>query len=612
MATRGVISFKVSKTGTRVDAVFDDTKTTLLQMQQSVMKVGAVISEMIYDFSDHPPGADAGPDQNAARGALVTLDGSRSVYPLMGIKRYEWTQVSGPPVTLSSRTVPKPTFTIPSAAANGSSLVFELKITTNNEKRFTDTTKVSIGSAGGYDGRPIADAGSNLSVDEGSKIVLDGSGSSDPDGGRLTYKWVQKSGVTMVALSDPASVRPTLDVPEVGPAGGSLTFRLTVTNENGGFSSDEITIRILWVPEAGYNKISAQEAKNMIDTRDDLIVVDVREQSEYCESGGHIPCAVNYPWDTGVLEAKYGNLPQEADILVVCDTGDRSAVAAEFLLSKGFTSVYDMGGLNVWQGETATCGQVCDKPPVGGKDEEFTPRGFVARFYRLILGRNPDEAGLAGWTAAIGRGAVTGADLAEGFLSSEEFNRRGTTDEAFLIILYRALMNREPNPEWIDEWAAELASGTPRGEVVEAFISSEEFANLARVYGVAPYTVDPVEAFVSHFYTAALNRTPDAPGLGGWVGALKNGRVSGADLAVSFFLSPEFLNRKLTDEAFLTALYRTLMNREPDPGGLAGWLSEMNRGRSRADVLDGFTGSPEFAGRCAQVGITAEDPPNSI
>ena len=720
MATRGVISFKVSKTGTRVDAVFDDTKTNIMLMYQNVVKTGAQVSEMLYDFSDHPPGADAGPDQTAVRGALVTLDGSGSAYPLMGIQRYEWTQVSGPQATLSSRTVPKPTFTVPATAANGSALVFQLKISTPNNKTFTDTTRVSVGSAAagyktisaaeakrlidsrsdltvldvsaadafcspeghipcsrnlpwdsgvlqsryvefkktafiivtaadvaqsqpaaaflaskGYsavhhledlsgwawdtetcdepcNGQPVADAGQNLSVDEGTRVVLDGSASSDPDGDRLTYKWVQTSGVSLVALSNPASVRPELDAPDVGPAGGSLTFRLTVTDENGGFSSDEVTVKILWVPEPGYNKISAREAKEMIDTRDDVIVVDVREENEYCDKSGHIPCAVNYPWDSGVLEAKSGQLPMDADILVVCSDGNRSAFAAEFLLSKGFVSVHDMGGLNVWPGETATCDKPCNKPPVDGSDGQFTPKGFVSRFYRFCLGRNPDEAGLSGWTAAIERGAVTGVDLARGFLFSEEFNRRNPVDEDFLIVLYRALLNREPISAWIDEWEEKLATGTTRNEIVEEFLASEAFSNMARVYGVAPYSLDPVEAFVSHFYNTALNRAPDASGFAGWVGALRNGWVSGGDLAVSFFFSPEFLNRGLSDEAFLTALYRTMMDREPDAGGLAGWLSEMSRGRSRAAVLEGFITSPEFAGRCARAGVSAVSPGGAV
>lgn len=720
MATRGVISFKVRKTGTVVDAVFDDTKTNIMLMYQSVTKTGAQISELLYDFSDHPPGADAGLDQNAARGALVTLDGSGSSYPLMGIQRYEWTQISGPQATLSSRTVPKPTFTVPAGAANGSVLVFQLKISTPNNKSFTDTTKVTVGSAAagyktisaaeakrlidsrsdltvldvseadafcspeghipcsrnlpwdsgalqsryvefkktafiivtaadvaqsqpaaaflaskGYsvvhhledlsgwawdtescdepcNGQPVADAGRNLSVDEGTRVVLDGSASSDPDGDRLTYKWVQTGGVALVALSDPASVRPELEVPDVGPAGGSLTFRLTVTDVNGGFSSDEVTVKILWVPEPGYNKISAQQAREMIDTRDDVIVVDVREESEYCDRSGHIPCSVNYPWDTGVLEAKFGQLPREAELLVVCDNGNRSAFAAEFLLSRGFAAVYDMGGLNVWPGETATCDQPCDKPPVDGSDDAFTPRGFVSRFYRFCLGRNPDDAGLSGWTAAIERGAVTGVDLARGFLFSEEFNRRNPTDEDFLIVLYRALLNREPIPAWIDDWLTKLDDGTTRQELVEEFLSSEAFANLARVYDVDPYPLDPVEAFVAHFYETALNRAPDASGFAGWVSALRNGRVSGGDLAVSFFFSPEFLNRNLADEAFLTALYRTMMNRDPDAGGLSGWLSEMNRGRSRAAVLEGFITSPEFAGRCARAGVSAVSPGGAV
>ena len=50
----------------------------------------------------------------------------------------------------------------------------------------------------------------------------------------------------------------------------------------------------------------------------ELIIVDVREyEDEFCGLGGHIPCAVNYPWRSGVLEQRYSELPKTADILVV-------------------------------------------------------------------------------------------------------------------------------------------------------------------------------------------------------------------------------------------------------------------------------------------------------
>ena len=49
----------------------------------------------------------------------------------------------------------------------------------------------------------------------------------------------------------------------------------------------------------------------------DLIVVDVREPSEFCGSSGHIPGAVNYPWNSNVLQERYNELPQTVDILVI-------------------------------------------------------------------------------------------------------------------------------------------------------------------------------------------------------------------------------------------------------------------------------------------------------
>lgn len=102
--------------------------------------------------------------------------------------------------------------------------------------------------------------------------------------------------------------------------------------------------------------ITAQEAKNMIDTNPDLIVVDVREESEFCDENGHIAGAVNYPWNSGVFERSYNEVPADEDILLVCGSGYRSSLAAEFLDSKGYTSVFNLvGGMNAWEWQTVSC-----------------------------------------------------------------------------------------------------------------------------------------------------------------------------------------------------------------------------------------------------------------
>ena len=102
--------------------------------------------------------------------------------------------------------------------------------------------------------------------------------------------------------------------------------------------------------------VNSLEAKNMIDSNDQLIVVDVREVSEYCATTGHIPGALNYPLSSGVLQQRYEELPRDGEILVYCHSGYRSNLAAEFLDANGFLYVYDMqGGFLAWEWETTGC-----------------------------------------------------------------------------------------------------------------------------------------------------------------------------------------------------------------------------------------------------------------
>ena len=84
-----------------------------------------------------------------------------------------------------------------------------------------------------------------------------------------------------------------------------------------------------------------QEAK-----KKQLPIVDVRETDEYAR--GHIPGAVNFPLSD--LGSDFTKLDKNTDYYLVCQSGGRSAMAAEFLSDQGFIVTNVMGGTGSWMG----------------------------------------------------------------------------------------------------------------------------------------------------------------------------------------------------------------------------------------------------------------------
>lgn len=95
---------------------------------------------------------------------------------------------------------------------------------------------------------PQAIAGANKSVLESGSVILDARRSSDEDGDRLSYQWVQTAGPEVV-LSNPHSPTPSFIAPVVDAA-TALTFELLVTDAKGDISTDHLTITVADQPSA--------------------------------------------------------------------------------------------------------------------------------------------------------------------------------------------------------------------------------------------------------------------------------------------------------------------------------------------------------------------------
>ena len=106
--------------------------------------------------------------------------------------------------------------------------------------------------------------------------------------------------------------------------------------------------------EAVYMNITAEEAKKIMDTEPEYVILDVRTEEEFAQ--GHIPGAILIP-DYEIREEAESSLPDnDALILVYCRSGRRSKNAAETLAELGYTNIREFGGILDWPYETVTEG----------------------------------------------------------------------------------------------------------------------------------------------------------------------------------------------------------------------------------------------------------------
>lgn len=95
-----------------------------------------------------------------------------------------------------------------------------------------------------------------------------------------------------------------------------------------------------------YEQISSEEAKVIMDTEKEYIIIDARTGSEFAE--GHIEGAILIP-EYEIAERAEKELPnKDALILVYCRSGRRSKIASEELVKLGYTNVKEFGGIIDW------------------------------------------------------------------------------------------------------------------------------------------------------------------------------------------------------------------------------------------------------------------------
>ena len=91
-----------------------------------------------------------------------------------------------------------------------------------------------------------------------------------------------------------------------------------------------------------------------LDARDDVVLIDVREQDEW--DAGHIAGATLIP--SSQLQSRWQEIPTDKTVIVYCRSGNRSNVATDFLKQQGLTNVHNMtGGVIAWEAAVLTLEQ---------------------------------------------------------------------------------------------------------------------------------------------------------------------------------------------------------------------------------------------------------------
>lgn len=170
---------------------------------------------------------------------LVTLVGE-GVDPDNDTLVFQWVQIDGEPVTLSSYNVAEPTFMAPDVV-NGQIkvLTFTLTVTDPFGASSSDTVEVVVNPV---NHPPMVDAGKDQVTFKNINVLTLVSSALDPDGDSLTYTWTQIAGQPLELTSTHGKYLTILpmyiDYSQTNP----LTFQLTVDDGFGGSASDTVSV----------------------------------------------------------------------------------------------------------------------------------------------------------------------------------------------------------------------------------------------------------------------------------------------------------------------------------------------------------------------------------
>jgi hypothetical protein len=220
-------------------------------------------------------------------------------------------------------------------------------------------------------------------------------------------------------------------------------------------------------------------------------------------------------------------------------------------------------------GNTVGSGSATLTPTVGTPDQRF-----IEQAYQKFLHRDADALGLAYWGARLDAGD-TRAQVALGIEQSPEGHA------ALIQDLYHQFLHRDAEPAGLAYWEAALDSGATAQDVEAGILRSDEY--------MTNFGGGTQAGFVSAVYQDVLGRSVEPSAASYWDGVFASGATP-AQVAQGILTSDE----ARTD--LVQSSYQTFLGRAGDDG-VGYWVSLLQQGARREDVLAGIAGSDEFFSR---------------
>lgn len=222
----------------------------------------------------------------------------------------------------------------------------------------------------------------------------------------------------------------------------------------------------------------------------------------------------------------------------------------------------------------------------------------LIRLYDTVLQRQPDSVGLDFYLDLVQDRGATIVDVANDLINSPEFKvaTGSLNSEQFVEYVYQNALGRASDPEGLAFYVKQLDAGLSRAELLLSFSESGEHRALtADLTANGYFDTDDTYQNIALLYDGGLGRLPDAGGLTYYAEAVKDGRLSLAQVAADFAGSSEFQAATAGKDngEIVDFIYQNTLDRAPDAVGRAFYTDVLNKGGGVAAILQDVALSQE-------------------